>query len=165
VSTAIVRAARPEDLSSILSIYNHAIEQDTAVFDERPYTIEQLQAWFQAKQDAAMPVVVAELGRAVVGFATYGQFRPWSGYKHSLEHSLYVAEASRRRGAGRALLAELIVRAQAQGAHVMVAGLSADNAASVALHEAFGFERVGLMREVGRKFDRWLDLLLLQRRL
>jgi phosphinothricin acetyltransferase len=163
VNPVLVRDAQPGDLAAILAIYNHAIVHDTAVFDDRPYTPERLLSWFENKRRDELPVLVAELEGVVVGFATFGQFRPWSGYHDSLEHSLYVSESSRRRGAGRALLFALLDRARARGAHVMVAGLSADNEPSLALHEAFGFERVGLLREVGRKFDRWLDLLLLER--
>lgn len=161
--TPSVRDAVPEDLDAILLIYNHAIEHDTAVFDDRPHSREQLALWYRGRLDAALPVVVAESGGSVIGFGSFAQFRPWSGYRHTVEHSLYVAESARRQGAGRALLSELVERARARGAHVMVAGLSSDNAPSLALHEAFGFERVGLMREVGVKFGRWLDLLLLAR--
>jgi phosphinothricin acetyltransferase len=158
-----LRDAHPADLGEILGIYNHAVETDTAVFDETPFDVARGQRWFSDKQGAGLPVIVAELEARIAGFGSYGPFRAWSGYARTVEHSLYVSATARRRGVGRALLSELIARAQRGGVHVMVAGLSADNDASLALHAAFGFERVGQMKEVGRKFGRWLDLVLLQR--
>ena len=112
---------------------------------------------------AGLPVLVAEEGGAVCGFASYGPFRAFDGYAETVEHGLYVAREAQRRGHGAALLGALVARAEAAGLHVMVAAIEARNEASLALHERFGFARVGLMPEVGRKFDRWLDLVLMQR--
>jgi phosphinothricin acetyltransferase len=100
-----------------------------------------------------------------LGFASYGDYRPWDGYLHTVEHSIYIHPDAQGRGLGRALLAALIERAEAQGKHVMVAGIEAKNAASIALHRRAGFEEAGQLREVGRKFGRWLDLLFMQKTL
>jgi phosphinothricin acetyltransferase len=101
----------------------------------------------------------------VLGFASFGDFRPWPGYRHTVEHSVHVAEPARGQGIGTALVAALLPRASSLGKHMMIAGIDAANAASIRMHERLGFERSGVLREVGRKFDRWLDLLFMQRRL
>ena len=98
-----LRGATEGDLSAILSIYNHAIETTTAVFDYRPHTLQMRGEWFHAKRSANLPIVVAADSEEVVGFATYGPFRAWPAYKYTVEHSVYVAPNSRRRGIGRAL--------------------------------------------------------------
>ena len=103
-------------------------------------------------------MLVAEHDGGVAGFASYAQYRPWEGYLHSVEHSLYVDPAVQGRGLGRALLTALIDHARAEGRHVMVGGIEASNAPSLALHKSLGFEVSGTLREVGRKFGRWLDL-------
>jgi L-amino acid N-acyltransferase YncA len=108
-------------------------------------------------------VLVATEGAAVLGFASYGSFRPWEGYKHTVEHSVYVDAAARGKGVGRVLLSALIDHATASGKHVMVAGIDASNAVSIRLHETLGFITAGTLTQVGRKFDRWLDLLFMQR--
>jgi phosphinothricin acetyltransferase len=107
-------------------------------------------------------VIVARAEGEVAGFASYGAFRPWPGYRLTVEHSVYVAAPLRRRGAGRRLVVELLDRARADGMHVVVAGIDAANDASLRLHEGLGFEQVGRLPQVARKFDRWLDLVLLQ---
>jgi phosphinothricin acetyltransferase len=158
-----VRDAAEADIAAIVEITNDAILTTTANWNITPVTHAQRLAWLEERRAGGFPVLVAELGGAVAGFASFAQFRPYEGYLHSVEHGLYVARAAQRRGVGSALLGALIERAVAFGAHVMVAGIEARNEASLALHERFGFVRVGLMPEVGRKFDRWLDLVLMQR--
>ena len=112
-----------------------------------------------AGRDGATGVLPAGGGsRRVAGYATYGPFRPHDGYRHSVEHSIYVDAAFRGRGLGLLMLDALLVRARSAGFHVMIGGIAAENAASIRLHEKAGFERAALLREVGRKFDRWLDL-------
>ena len=105
---------------------------------------------------------LAELICEVVGFAAYGPFRAWPGYKYSVEHSVYVAEGSRRRGVGRALVSGIVAEARTRGVHTIIGGVVSDNAASLRLHDALGFVAVGRIREVGFKFNRWLDLVFLQ---
>ena len=160
--TIVIRDAREADLGTILAIYNDAVLTTTAVYDYTPRSPEQQAAWFRAKREQNLPVLVAEDGGAVVGFASYGPFRPWPAYLYSVENSLYMAPAQRGRGIGSLLLPALIRRAADRGLHTMIAGIDAANEASLRLHAKFGFERVAQFREVGWKFERWLDLAFLQ---
>jgi phosphinothricin acetyltransferase len=121
--------------------------------------------WLRSRRAGGQPVIVARHQGAVVGFASYGDFRPWPGYASSVEHSVHVAASERRRGIGRMLVHEIIARARNAGKHVVVAGIDSGNEASLRLHEQLGFERVGHLPEVARKFDRWVDLVLMQIRL
>jgi L-amino acid N-acyltransferase YncA len=117
-----------------------------------------------AERDASgQPVLVSLAGEEITGFASYGPFRPQDGYALTVEHSLYVDGGFRGHGFGRQLLAALLDHATAAGLHVMVGVISADNAVSIRLHEAFGFQITGQLPELGRKFDRWLDLVLMQK--
>lgn len=158
----VIRDAREFDLAAMLAIYNDAVLTTTAVYDYKPRSSEQQVAWFKAKREQGLPVLVAEDGGAIVGFASYGPFRPWPAYLHSVENSLYVAPETRGRGIGSALLPALIQRAAERCLHTMIAGIDATNEASLRLHAKFGFERVAQFREVGWKFERWLDLAFLQ---
>lgn len=162
---ASVRDATAEDIPAIVAITNHAILTTTANWNITPVTVEARAAWLAERQGGGLPVLVAERHGRVVGFASYGPFRPYEAYLHSVEHGLYVDAEQRRSGIGTALLSALMRRAEAAGMHVMVGAVEAGNEASIALHERLGFVRVGHMREVGRKFDRWLDLVLMQRML
>ncbi|PWC34662.1 GNAT family N-acetyltransferase [Azospirillum sp. TSO35-2] len=159
------RSAVDEDLPAILAILNDAILNTTAVWSLTPATLEQRRAWMAERRAQDMPVLVAEVEGKMLGFASYGPFRPWEGYKHSVENSIYVDPGSRGQGIGRALLAALLDDAKGRGMRVMVAGIEAENTASIRLHAAFGFAEAGRLRQVGRKFDRWLDLLFMQRML
>lgn len=158
-----VRDASEADVAAIVTITNDAILTTTAHWNIRPVTAEERLAWMAERRARGFPVLVAERAGDVVGFASFAQFRPFEGYAHTVEHGLYVAREAQRQGVGSALLGKLIERARAYAAHVMVAGIEAGNEPSLALHARFGFVRVGLMPEVGRKFDRWLDLVLMQR--
>lgn len=162
---AAIRQARESDLAEMLAIYNDAVLTTTAVYDYKPRTADQQMAWFEAKRDQNIPLLVAESDGAVVGFASYGPFRPWPAYLHSVENSIYVAADWRGRGIGSLLLPALIQHATDRGFHTMIAGIDATNRASLRLHANFGFEPVALFREVGWKFERWLDLAFLQRML
>ncbi|MDE1170312.1 MAG: GNAT family N-acetyltransferase [Verrucomicrobium sp.] len=158
-----LRPATEADLPGILEIYNHAILTSTAVYDYEPHSLEMRRRWLEEKRAAGMPVWVAAEGEAVHGFGAYGPFRPWAGYRFTVEHSLYVAEARRGQGLGKRLLERLLLSAREQGMHTVVAGVDAANEGSIALHRAFGFEETGRLREVGQKFGRWLDLVFLQK--
>jgi phosphinothricin acetyltransferase len=155
-----VRADMPE----ILAIYNEVIRNSTAVYSEVEFTAERGDAWFDAKAAQRWPFLVARDASGIVGFGTLGDFRAWPCYQFSVEHSVHVRVDRRGVGIGRALVEELIARAAALGKHVMVAGIDADNAVSIGLHERLGFSVVGRLHEVGFKFGRWLDLVFMERR-
>lgn len=158
-----IRDATEADLPRILAITNQAIAETTALWTIAPATPDSRAAWFRERRAGGFPVLVAEHAGKVAGFASFGPFRPHDGYLHTVEHSLYVDPPMQGRGLGRAMLAALIVRARESGKHAMVGGIEASNAASIALHRAEQFEEAGVLREVGRKFDRWLDLLFMVR--
>jgi len=160
----LIRDATEADLTGILAIYNDVIATSNAVYTEMPATLADRQTWFAARREGNFPVVVA-VENAVLGFASFGDFRPWPGYALSVEHSVYVAQDARGRGIGAALVQRLIDEACARGKHVMIGGIDAGNAASMALHTKLGFAEVGRLREVARKFGHWLDLVFMQRML
>lgn len=161
----IIRDADREDLAAILAIYNHAVVHTTAVWNETPGTLEERRLWLDGKHQRGFPVLVAVEGDTVLGFASYGDFRPWPGYSRSIEHSIYVAPDQHRRGIGRGLLIALIERAREGGFHAMIGGIDASNEGSIALHKALGFTEVGRLPQVGHKFGRWLDLVFMQKML
>lgn len=153
------------DLPGILSIYNAVIATSTAVFAEAPVTLENRRAWRAGRLEAGHPVLVAEEDGEVVGFGCLGPFRVGTGYGSTVEHSVHVREDRRGRGVGAGLLEALIERAVAAGRRDMIAGMDAGNAASIRLHERFGFERAALLPDVAEKWGRRLDLLFMRRRL
>jgi phosphinothricin acetyltransferase len=157
-----VRSATAADLPCILAIYNDAVLHTTASYDEQPSTLEQRAAWFEERARQDFPVLVADLDGVVVGFGALGAFRPKAGYRYTAEHSVYVDADHRRRGVGRRLLAPLVAAARERRMHAMIAVIDAANTGSVRLHAAFGFTQVAHLREVGYKFDRWLDLLYME---
>jgi L-amino acid N-acyltransferase len=161
----IVRDATMDDAPEILAIYNFVVMNTTAVWADGPSDLDARCAWIRSRQELEYPVLVAFSENRLVGFASFGDFRPWSGYRRTVENSVYVDQSFHRRGIGRCLMDVLIMRAIALRKHAMVAGIEATNAASIALHASFGFSEVGRMPEVGCKFDRWLDLLLMQKQL
>jgi phosphinothricin acetyltransferase len=114
---------------------------------------------------ADYPVLVAVDDSGVIGFATFGDFRAWPGYRFTVEHSVHIRADRRGSGIGTQLLGALFPRAAALGKHMMIAGVDAANTSSIRFHERLGFEQAGCLREVGHKFDRWLDLVFLQRRI
>ncbi len=160
-----IRAAREEDLPGLLAIYNDVIATSTAVYSDAPVSLEDRRSWWTARQRQDYPVLVASDASGVVGFASYGDFRTWPGYRFTVEHSVHVRADRRGQHVGRMLMLELLTRAHQRGKHVMIGGVDAANESSIAFHERLGFERSALLREVGFKFGRWLDLLLMQRRL
>lgn len=161
----IVRDATLEDAEDILTIYNFAAINTTAVWTDGPADLDSRREWIRARREAGYPVLVAMKGRDVVGFASFGDFRPFPGYRHTVENSVYVDARHHRLGIGRSLLAALIERATAMNKHAMVAGIEAANAGSIGLHASLGFTEVGRMPEVGCKFGRWLDLVFMQKQL
>src|SRR5690606_604760 len=157
--------AQESDLPGILAIYNDVIATSTAVFSDDPVTLDERRAWWRTRIAQGYPVLVAREADGVAGFATFGDFRAWPGYRFTVEHSVHVRADRRGKGIGTALIQALLQRAAALGKHVMVAGIDAANTGSIRLHERLGFEHVGRLKEVGWKFDRWLDLVFLQREL
>jgi L-amino acid N-acyltransferase len=158
-----IRDASEADLPAILEIYNDVVVTSTAIYRDEPATLEDRAAWLAARRAEGFPVLVAVDAGEVVGLATFGSFRAWPGYRFTVEHSVYVRADRRGQGIGPVLMAPLIERAAALGMHVMIAGVDADNIGSIRFHERLGFTTVAHMREVGFKFGRWLDLVLMQR--
>jgi L-amino acid N-acyltransferase len=157
-----VRDAAEADAGGILRIYNDAVANTTAIWNDQLSSLEQRSAWLTERRRSGYPVLVAAEGAQIFGYASFGDFRPWDGYRYTVEHSVYVDGGSRRRGVGHALMDELIARAGAMKKHVMIAGIEATNEPSLQLHARLGFDKVGHLRSVGRKFNRWLDLVFMQ---
>jgi L-amino acid N-acyltransferase YncA len=158
-----IRDAAPADLATITAIYNDAVESTTAIWNETAVDLDDRAAWLATRTGQGHPVLVAvDETDSVLGYATFGPWRPHSGYRHTVELSVYVRSDQQGRGLGSALMLALIERASSQGVHVMVAAVESGNAGSIRLHEKVGFARVGLLPQVGTKFGRWLDLVFLQ---
>lgn len=162
MENCVIRPATEADLPAILDILNDAILNTTAVYDYQPHTLGMRQIWYHEKVAAGFPVFVAEIGGRVVGFSSLGTFRAWAAYQYTAENSVYVASSWRGQGVGKQLLVALIEAAKTMNLHAIVAGIDADNEASCRLHRAFGFEEVAHFKQVGYKFDRWLDLKFLE---
>lgn len=154
--------ASRDDLPQILAIYNEVIRNSTAVFSDEEFTPSRGEAWFDAKMERGFPLIIAKDASGIAGFGSFGEFRAWPGYRHSVEHSVHVRADCRGQGIGRALVLELLARAADLGKHVMIAGIDADNAVSIGLHRSLGFTEVGHFHEVAFKFGRWLDLVFMQ---
>lgn len=159
-----IQDATEADLPGILAIYNEVIATSTAIYSYEPVTLADRREWWRARAAQGYPVLVAADASGVLGFASFGDFRAWPGYRFTVEHSLHVRADCRGQGVGTQLLTALLPRAAACKKHIMIAGVDAANAASIRFHERSGFTQVGHLREVGYKFDRWLDLVFLQRR-
>ena len=164
--TPLIRDAVPPDAASILSIYNGAVRDTTAVFDTRPSNLADREAWLSKRQGGGWPVVVAEVGGSIAGFASFGEFRAWEGYRFTVENSVYVDPAAQRRGIGTQLLQRLIAECEARGHRQMIAVIGdSANAGSIGLHRRCGFAMIGTHPDVGFKFGRWLDTVMMQRAL
>jgi len=157
-----IRPATEADLPAILAIYNDAVENTTAIWNEKPADLANRKAWFADRTGKGFPVLVAERD-GVIGYGSFGDFRPFDGYRVTVEHSVYVSKDARGQGAGETLLASLIAEAKRMQKHNMIGGIDASNAPSIALHMKFGFEEVGRMPGVGEKFGKPLDLVLMQK--
>ncbi|MEY5099764.1 MAG: hypothetical protein RJA36_2483 [Pseudomonadota bacterium] len=154
-----LRDADAADAAGIAAIYNHAVLHTTAIWNEATVDAANRAAWIAERRRQGYPVLVAvDSERQVLGYASFGDWRAFDGYRHTVEHSVYVHPEAQGRGIGLALLGELIARARALGKHAMVAAIEAGNEGSLRLHRRLGFEPAGLLREVGTKFGRWLDL-------
>lgn len=149
-------------LPGVVAIFNHAVRETFAIWSETETTLELRRDWMRARQAAGFPILAAlnEAGD-VLGYGSFGVFRDFPGYARTVEHSVYVAPAAQRQGIGRAILMELVGRAKAMGLEAMVGGIDSANAASIALHEQLGFEIQGVLKGVGRKFGKRLDLVFM----
>jgi phosphinothricin acetyltransferase len=156
-----IRPATMADAEAMRQIYNIEVTGSTATLDLVPRSAEEQAAWMVA-HSGVYPVVVADESGEVVGFASLSPYRPRPGYATAVEDSIYVAADHRGKGIGRALLSEAVEMARTHGFHSIVARVSATQQASVALHQACGFDFVGVEREIGRKFGRWIDVAILQ---
>lgn len=157
-----VRLAAPADAESLRSIYNREIETSTATFDLVPRTLDDQLRWLE-EHAGAHPAVVAEADGVITGFGSLSPYRPRPAYSTSVEDSVYVHPDHHRRGVGRLIVNELVRLAQLHGFHAVFARIVGGHEASIGLHAACGFEVVGVEREVGRKFGRWLDVVVMER--
>ncbi len=160
-----VRKAVREDMSAVLDIYNHAVLNTMATADIEPQSLETRIAWFDERTAAGFPVLVAVQSGNIVGWSSFGKFHSRPGYRFTVENSVYVAPNSRRLGVGTALLQPLIPLAVEMQMHSIVALVDASNAASISLHSRCGFHEAGRLQQAVFKFNRWNDVLLLQRML
>jgi phosphinothricin acetyltransferase len=157
-----IRNATEADLPQLLEIYNDIIINTTAVYDYEPHTLEMRQQWFATKQQQGFPVFVATDKNEIAGFSSFGTFRAWTGFRYSVENSIYVSKNHRGKGIAKLLMVPLIDAAKNLSLHTIIAGIDATNEASIKLHEQFGFVETAHLKEVGFKFGRWLDLKFLQ---
>jgi L-amino acid N-acyltransferase YncA len=161
----IVRDCRDADLPAILDIHNDAILHTTAIWTYAPADLANRRALLADRRARGFPYLVAEDAGTIVGYASFGAFRPFDGYHRTVEHSVYVHRERRGQGIAGLLMPPLIASAERLGMHVMIGAIEASNAASIRLHEKLGFAETGRLREVGFKFDRYLDLVLMQKML
>lgn len=158
-----IRDAGEADIEGIVAIYNDAVVHTTAIWNEATIDAADRRAWLADRARAGYPVLAAvDADGVVLGYASFGDWRAWDGYRHTVEHSVYVRAGQRGQGIGKALMLGLIDRARSIGKHVMVAGIEARNKESIRLHEQLGFEPAGVLRQVGSKFGGWLDLAFFQ---
>ncbi len=162
-----IRPCGRSHLPAIREIFNEVILTSTALFEYEPRSLEAVTQWFAVKETAGLPVLgcFAADTDVLLGFTSYGPFRPFAAYRFTVEHSVYVHEQHRGHGVGRELLAAILETARAAGMHLMVGGIEATNTASIELHRRFGFTHAGRIHEAGHKFDRWLDLDFYEKRL
>lgn len=158
-----IRDASEEDLPFILDIYNDAIANTTAVWNTTMVDLNNRRDWLEQRQGHGYPVLVTCDARGKpIGYASFGDWRAWEGYRFTVEHSIYVHKDHRGKGVANPLLMELIERARQQGKHMMIGGIEGTNSASIGLHIRHGFKEMARMREVGAKFGHWLDLVFMQ---
>lgn len=158
----LLRPARSSDLRALADLVNYEIRHGTATWTEKPRSEEYMARWVVERTGSGFPVLVAEKDH-VVGVASYSHFRSGEGYRHTIEHTVYVAPDHRREGIATALLERLIKHAASDGYHRMIGCISGDQDASIRLHSDLGFYEAGRFKEIGRKFDRWLDLVMMVR--
>jgi len=160
-----LRTAETRDAEAIAAIYNHEVEHTTATFDLVPRSIEDQREWIAARTGAFSAIVADDREHGVVGFAALSTYRDRAGYRTTVENSVYVHRDNQRRGIGKLLLAGLLDVARDSGFHTVIARIDSQSLGSLALHRSLGFVEVGVEREIGRKFGRWLDSVIMQKML
>ncbi|MDD7910023.1 GNAT family N-acetyltransferase [Pseudovibrio exalbescens] len=157
-----IRSATYDDLPALLMIHNDAVRNSAAIWLVQEDTLEERKAWLEGRWAKGYPVYVAESDDGTfLGYASFGPYKEKSGYDLTVEHSVYVMAEAQGSGAGSALLNALIEKAKVDGYHVMIAGIDSENTGSIRFHERFGFHTSGVVREVGFKYNRWLDLVIM----
>lgn len=165
MSVVSLRAAQVSDAEAIADIYNYEVEHSTATFDLVPRSVEAQREWIAARSGAFSALVADDAAAGVIGFAALSTYRDRAGYRTTVENSVYVHRDHQRQGVGRLLLGALLEVARDSGFHTVIARIDSQSAGSLALHESLGFVTVGVEREIGRKFGRWLDSVIMQHRL
>lgn len=160
----VIRPATLDDAAAICAIYNHEVEHHTTTFDLVPRSLAEQRGWLAARSGAFSAVVAEhrDVPARVVGFASLSPYKERAAYRTTVEDSIYVSRDHGGAGIGRALMEHLLTVARGSGFHSVIARIEASSSASRRLHEACGFELVGVEREVGRKFNRWLDVAVMQ---
>jgi phosphinothricin acetyltransferase len=162
MSKIVIRPYTHEDVASIVAILNYYITNSTAIYDYELRTAEQQQAIFEDKLKKGFPILVATIEDRLVGFGYYSEFRFREAYKFTVEHSVYVLPNEHSKGIGKVIMENLIDLAKKQKLHTMIAVIDAENQSSIVFHEQFGFATVGIIKETGFKFDRWLNSVFMQ---
>ncbi len=158
----MIRDATNKDLTVILHLMNDAIVNTTSIYDYNTRDIAFIESWFAKKRKDKFPVLVYEENNETIAYGSYGSFRMWAAYQFTVEHSIYVLKQHQGRGTGKKLLSALIQKAREEGYHTMIAGIDSDNITSQQFHARLGFKEVARFKEVGYKFNRWLDLTFMQ---
>lgn len=161
----MIRTARPADMAQVAVIWNQVIRETAITFTTAEKSEAGLRATLAEKAAAGQGFLVDVAGDTVRGFALYGPFRAGPGYRFTMEHTIHLAEGARGKGLGRALLGALEEQARCAGVHSLWAGISAENPESVGFHARMGYAEIARLPEVGHKFGRWMDLVLMQKRL
>ena len=157
-----IRRLEHADLEAITQIYNEVLTHSTAIFRDTPASVQEREEWWKTQCEKGYPVLVAEADGSILGFASFDDFRSWPGYRFTVEGTIHLSPEARRQGTGTILLTELIAQARSLGKHILIAGVDGDNKASLKFLAKMGFEQTGHMREVGYKFGKYLDLIVLQ---
>lgn len=157
-----IRPFEIKDTQSILDIINYNILNSTALYDYKTRDFETQKTILEDKINKGFPVIIAECDGKLVGFGMYSEFRFREAYKYTVEHSVYVSPNEMGKGIGKMIMAQLIIQAKAQGLHTMIGVIDSENKSSITFHEQFGFKTVGIIKESGYKFDRWLDSVFMQ---